>query len=64
MEEKQITSLSCDVDPSNVRIFDIESFGDENKQDLTKMNPNPLLAQEIIIRDIIRIEYIARIVIF
>ena len=42
LEDNQITNLSYDVASSNVRMFETKSFGDGNKLDLTKMNPNPL----------------------
>ena len=43
LEEDQITNLSCDFDPSSVSMSKIEIFVDVNKQDLNKINPNPLL---------------------
>ena len=53
MEYNQITNLSYDSALSIVRIFKMRIFGTGNKQDLTKINPNPLLGQGRIRRDII-----------
>ena len=53
MEDNQITNIGYDVALSNIRMFKMKSFGSENKLDLTKINPNPLLGQGIIRRDII-----------
>ena len=48
-----MTNISYDVALSNIRMFKMKSFGSENKLDLTKINPNPLLGQGILRRDII-----------
>ena len=41
----QIPKLSYDVDLSNFSMFEMKRFGSGNKQDITKINPNPLLCQ-------------------
>ena len=46
---KQIRNIGYDVSSSNVSMFKMKSFVSENKRDLTKMNPNPLLGQGRII---------------
>ena len=45
LEDNQITKLSYDDAPSNFSTFEMKIFGAINKQDITKMNPNPLLGQ-------------------
>ena len=59
MEDKKITKIGYDFDPSNVSMFEMSISGDINKQDLTKMNPNIFLGQGRKRREII-----ARVIIF
>ena len=45
MEDKQITNISYDVDPSNFIMFEMINFGAKTKVDRTEMNNNHILGQ-------------------